>query len=44
MRRLLAPPAETVTSRDVPSFSTVIAAYQVAVPRDGPERPVSDGG
>jgi Glycosyl transferase family 2 len=30
MRRLLAPPAETVTSGDVPSFSIVIAAYQVA--------------
>ena len=29
MRRLLAPPAETVTSGEVPSFSIVIAAYQV---------------
>src|ERR671924_2056710 len=30
MRRLLAPPAQNVTSGDVPSFSVVIAAYQVA--------------
>jgi hypothetical protein len=30
MRRLLAPPAQNVRSGDVPSFSVVIAAYQVA--------------
>ena len=30
MRRLLAPPAQNVMSGDVPSFSIVIAAYQVA--------------
>ena len=30
MRRLLAPPAQNVTPGDVPSFSIVIAAYEVA--------------